>query len=223
MPTFERPEFVRHAFNQFIAQTYPCKELVIVDDGRTPIPASVSNHPWVKYIRLGERLSLGEKHNVGTTQAQGEYIIHWDDDDWFNPHRIGIQIEPLALGQADFTGIMQHYILSIPDCFFLCWRRGYPKGTRIVKFSGHDGTMAFHRKWFDQGIRYTDLQLAQKIDFIHAAMDAGARILALPNRGTFVYIRHSNNTWKFPRYWLDDVKPPSFFPQHSLDFYRGAE
>jgi glycosyltransferase involved in cell wall biosynthesis len=222
MPTYNRPEFVRHAFGQFITQTYPCKELVIIDDGEIPIPQSIAKHPWVKYIRLGERLSLGEKHNIGTLQAQGEYIIHWDDDDWFNHHRIGVQMESLMLGEADFSGILTQYILSVPDCSFVAWRRGYPKGARVVRYQGHDGTMAFHRKWFDRGIRYPDLLVAQKLEFIHLAMDAGAKVVPLPNRGMFVYIRHATNTWKFPRFWLADVKTPTFFPQSSLEFYRGS-
>lgn len=220
MPTYNRPKFVRHAFEMFKAQTYPCKELILIDDGN--IPAPIIEAPNVKTIRIDQHITLGEKHNIGTAKAQGEYIVHWDDDDYFSPGRLGIQIEPIALGQCDFTGILMDYILTVPDCRFLRWKRGFPRGGEPVNFAGHDGTMAYHRKWWDMGARYAPIMVGEKVEFIHAAQLLGAKVQPLGNRGNFVYIRHSKNSWDFPLHWLAEVKRPVFFPENELAFYRGA-
>ena len=52
MPTFNRREFVAQAIQYFLAQDYPCKELVIVDDGTESVADLVPNDPRVRYLRL---------------------------------------------------------------------------------------------------------------------------------------------------------------------------
>jgi len=53
----------------------------------------------VKYIRLKDQLSIGEKRNIATSHASGKIIAHWDDDDFFRNHRITHQVSKPHLYQ----------------------------------------------------------------------------------------------------------------------------
>src|SRR3712207_2410530 len=87
MPTADRRRFTERAIRYFDRQDYRNRELVIVDDGQSPIGDLVGGHPRVHYIRLDQRMRVGTKRNLACLQARGEVIAHWDDDDWYGPQR----------------------------------------------------------------------------------------------------------------------------------------
>jgi glycosyltransferase involved in cell wall biosynthesis len=92
MPTADRRGFVPHAIRYFLAQDYPNKELVILDDGSDCIADLVPDDPRVRYIRRSGRMPLGAKRNECVRACHGELIMHWDDDDWMAPRRIRCQV-----------------------------------------------------------------------------------------------------------------------------------
>ena len=38
---------------------------------------------------------MGAKHNMACEMAQGEVIVHWDDDDWMAGRRVSYQVGEL--------------------------------------------------------------------------------------------------------------------------------
>lgn len=93
MPTRARPELVVRALDCFFAQTYPHRELIILDDSDAPsFPASVARLDGISYLRIDERLTIAEKRNRCCQMASGDVIMHWDDDDWSSPQRMMAQI-----------------------------------------------------------------------------------------------------------------------------------
>src|ERR1041384_2498726 len=101
MPTANRRPFVADAIRMFLAQDYADKELVIVDDGEDGIADLVPAHPQIRYLRQSGRRPIGVKRNFACEAARGEIILHWDDDDWYAPHRIRLQVEALCASNAD--------------------------------------------------------------------------------------------------------------------------
>jgi len=93
-----RQEYHETLYNCFHAQTWPNKQLVVVDSGFTPSPFfSTLSDPRVIYIlREGEDTAdtVGWKRNHGIDRAEGEVIAHFDDDDIYSPiyleHMVGI-------------------------------------------------------------------------------------------------------------------------------------
>lgn len=215
MPT-NRPRLAAIAAQLFLAQVYPAKELIVIDDAPTPL--SIPPDPRIKHVRV-DPMTIGAKHNLGCSLAQGDYMIHWDDDDWYSPRRIALQVEPLALGKAAISGIPMGLQLRFRDRTFHVWQRGFPRGTRAVKFKFHDSTAAFSRKVWDFGIRYPNLSMGEKVDFIEDAMLNGFVELPVPNRGLFVYGRHPHNAWGYPDSWLRQVGRPDNFPHSDLEKY----
>src|SRR5262245_38881356 len=89
MPTFNRARFTAQAIRYFARQDYARRELIVVDDGSdAAMPEERSGGPAIRYVRLDSRKTVGEKRNIACEAAQGEIILHWDDDDWQASWRI---------------------------------------------------------------------------------------------------------------------------------------
>ena len=87
MPTYGRPAYVNEAVAMFIAQEYPHKELIVLNDcvGQQ----FVGNPRNVRLINQDFRFaSLGEKRNMCIQEACGSVIAVWDDDDIYFPWRL---------------------------------------------------------------------------------------------------------------------------------------
>jgi len=76
-----RKRFLAQAIEYWRRQTYPDKELVIVDDD----PEDFTPPADVKYIKIPKVTSIGLKLNAGIAAASGELIQKFDDDDWYHP------------------------------------------------------------------------------------------------------------------------------------------
>lgn len=90
-PTFGRfPEFghlLCETVESFLRQTYPRKELLILNDcaGQT----LACNAPGVRVVNVGRRFaSLGEKYNAAVRLSAGDLLCTWEDDDISLPWRI---------------------------------------------------------------------------------------------------------------------------------------
>ena len=102
MPTRGRPQYAQRAIECFFSQTWPEKELVILDDADCPsFPIAPAG---VEYHRLNRRLSIGAKRNLCCSRANGNVIIHWDDDDYSVPERMADQVARLAESKCGLTG-----------------------------------------------------------------------------------------------------------------------
>lgn len=98
-PTFNRRHFFPILFEMFKLQTYPKNrmEWIIIDDGTDKINDIIENSGinQIKYIKLTNKLSLGEKRNLMHTYCKGSIIIYIDDDDYFSPDRVLHSVESL--------------------------------------------------------------------------------------------------------------------------------
>ncbi len=87
MPTYGRPEFVAESLAMFLAQDYPARELIILND--CPGQTLHGEFPGVRIINASARwATLGEKRNAAIELAKGEFIAVWDDDDVYLPWRL---------------------------------------------------------------------------------------------------------------------------------------
>ncbi len=109
MPTYNRRQFVQQAIIYFRRQDYPNLELVIVDDGKDSVADLIPSDERFRYFRLDRKLTIGAKRNFACAQARGEFIVHWDDDDWYPAWRVRKQAEALVTHQAEICGSSQVY------------------------------------------------------------------------------------------------------------------
>lgn len=124
-PTRNRPRFLQNAVRYFLAQDWPNRELLILDDSedlevsRRAVRA-MSEDPRIRCMGLSTRASIGEKRNILVGEAAGEIICHWDDDDWYGPRRISEQMRPVRLCRS-VTVFGYSKVLFADDKLRRCW------------------------------------------------------------------------------------------------------
>ncbi len=230
-PTFNRPQYLRHAVELLRAQTYKRVELIVVDDSPEAARIDLRGLKDVNHVRLADQLSLGEKHNIGNAMAQGEYIGFWDDDDWYGPRRIVRQLDPLVRGQADICGFRRNLVLSAGQP--LKWwriseaprdpRSWIGNGSNKFRIPIHDGSAIFRRDLLMKGARFPHRTMNEKVDFLNGLVERGATWTVVPNDQLFIYVRHGKNTWQYKEGAVHvATAAPAWFPSKDAEFYQGA-
>jgi len=111
--TYNRMPKYRHlleeAIESFERQTWPHKELIILND--TPCQELLYFGPQVRVINTQTRYkSLGEKLNAAITASVGQFICCWDDDDISLPWRIEKSLE--LLGTLDYCNPRKYWLMN---------------------------------------------------------------------------------------------------------------
>lgn len=101
MPTYGRPDYVAESLSMFLAQDYPSKELIILND--CPGQVLLGDFPGVRIVNTDTRWqSLGAKRNAAIELAKGEHIAVWDDDDVYLPWRLSHSMRHLDETKCPF-------------------------------------------------------------------------------------------------------------------------
>ena len=124
MPTANRRRFVPGAIAQFLAQDYADAELVILDDGEDSVADLIPQDTRIRYLRTPRYKTLGAKRNAACEAARGDVILHWDDDDWYAPNRVRLQVDALRDSDADACGIDR--ALFVDPRMPAAWEYMYP-------------------------------------------------------------------------------------------------
>lgn len=92
------------ALNCFLAQSYPHKELILVDasaEGRMAMAVEAASSAEIRYVSIDdESLTLSRLHNMALDHALGDYICHWNSDDLHDPLRLEMQWKVLQSTEA---------------------------------------------------------------------------------------------------------------------------
>ncbi len=86
IPTYNRAHLVCEAIDSALAQTYPHKEVIVVDDGSTDDTRGIVSRYGnaVRYI-YQENRGVSAARNHGFREARGEYVLFLDSDDTLMP------------------------------------------------------------------------------------------------------------------------------------------
>jgi glycosyltransferase involved in cell wall biosynthesis len=185
MPTYNRRRFVPRAIAYFLRQDYDLAELLIVDDGTEPVGDLVPAHPRVRYMVLPSRLTLGAKRNLACEHANGDIILHWDDDDWYAPQRVRYQAESLIAARADVCGISRILFFDCRDR--RTWMYTYPPTER---FWVYGSSLCYGRGFWERN-RFAEVNVGEDTRFVWESK--GGRMMALPNYTFQVSIMHEGN------------------------------
>jgi glycosyltransferase involved in cell wall biosynthesis len=225
MPTHDRPAFVALAIASFEAQSYPMKELIVMDDGRRPVANLVRGRSDIRYRRLAGSHTIGAKRNAGQALARGSLLCSWDDDDWYASDRLRYQLLPILYGDADITGLESAFMMDLTTGEV--WAAS--DSLHETMFAGNvaGGTLAYRRTVGDR-VRFPDTSLAEDAAWLRNSLAQGFRLARLANAGLFIYMRHGHNTWRFhagtfmdARGWHQVAPPPGFDAAASYA-YRAA-
>lgn len=106
IPAFNASATIRETLDSVFAQTYPCLEIILVDDGSTDGTATLAReHAGERPILVLEQANAGvaAARNAGLEAARGEYVVPLDADDLLHPARIANHVGALEAAGAEFA------------------------------------------------------------------------------------------------------------------------
>ncbi|MBZ9632358.1 glycosyltransferase family 2 protein [Salegentibacter sp. LM13S] len=87
IPCYNDLHFIQKSVDSALGQTYPNKEIIIIDDGSNNATKEILRgiEPMVDLLITQENKGLSSARNAGIKKARGEYILVLDSDDFFEP------------------------------------------------------------------------------------------------------------------------------------------
>jgi glycosyltransferase involved in cell wall biosynthesis len=183
MVTCGRPRLAARAIECFLAQSYPNRELIIIDGGESDeLQQGIEAlcYPPVKLHRRPQAgRSVGELRNLAVTESNGRYLCVWDDDDLYDPDRLAFQMSALTTLNAD-------------ACFLARLQLWWPQ-RRILAVS-------FRRMW--EGSMICARDKMPRYQALHRCEDPPVayrlwrlqRVVILDEPRLYTYIFHGANT-----------------------------
>ncbi|MEP6611841.1 MAG: glycosyltransferase [Mucilaginibacter sp.] len=131
IPLYNAEKYVAEAIRSAQNQTWPNKEIIVVDDGSTDNSLAVANSCKDENTRIITQPNKGASaaRNTGLKEAKGEYIQFLDADDLLSENKIAAQVEML---------------LNFPNYVGLCATVHFQDGEELVS-----GTLT--HEWYGEG------------------------------------------------------------------------
>lgn len=160
------------AINCFQAQTYPYKELIIVNNAKSQFDAASLNIQAQRNVALIDTpypFFAGMARNFGISTANGRILAQFDPDYWYAPNRLDAQVTALANEEANVV-----VLASTLQYSFVSGRASYQQNDRNAVL----GTMLYVRP---NGIDYPNIDKQEELGLLEKFQQAEAKIVAIPN------------------------------------------
>ncbi len=104
MPAHDAEKYIHQAIESFLNQTYPNKELIIINDASSDSTTSIikqyaKQHKNITFKHHFFKRGIAKTRNQAVDLAQGEYIGHLDADDILHPNAIEIAVNTIQSNQ----------------------------------------------------------------------------------------------------------------------------
>jgi glycosyltransferase involved in cell wall biosynthesis len=213
-PTYNRDKFIKAMVECYKAYTYPKEsmEWIVLDDGTESVESLFLEYtrglPNIRYIRLDEKLNIGEKRNRLNAEAKGSIIISMDDDDWYSPERISHVVTMFQKYPSyQIAGSSELYLYYSDTGVIL--KLG-PYGEKHAT----NGTMAYKSEYAKSHLYDDSVVFAEEQSFLNNYTQP---ILQLNPKKTMLVMSHSENTFDKDRFRNDTTNP--FVKQTSLKLH----
>lgn len=112
MSSFNSSAFIQYSIESVLSQTYPCWELLIVDDASTDnsvdiILACAAVDSRIRFSRLDKNSGPAVARNKAIEAARGRFIAFLDSDDMWSPTKLEKQI-----------AFMKEHEYALTHCFY---------------------------------------------------------------------------------------------------------
>lgn len=205
LPTKNRAAYIPHAIRSYQSQTYPARELVIVDNGVDATASLIPpDDPSIRYVRVAEGQTTGAMRNLCAQYAHGEILCHFDSDDWSAPTRVADQV--LRLGdEGVMTGYSAMLFYDERDGKGYLW--GSPQPFAL-------GTSLCYRRAWWQAHPFALLQIGEDVRFFREALRSVPRQVRTVPAGALMVARiHADQTCVKTLTKTSYVRvPPTAFP-----------
>jgi peptidoglycan/LPS O-acetylase OafA/YrhL/GT2 family glycosyltransferase len=150
------------------AQSWPRKEIVVVDNASTDGTAEMVAHrfPNVRVVRAGQNLGCPSGRNLGFRHCHGSYIYMLDDDGWLHEDAVEVSVRRAESDPA--IGVVMSLIHEIEGGHLVrqrpaaparpAFQAGFSGGCSLVRRAALDRAGFFPEDFFRQA-EETDLAL----------------------------------------------------------------
>lgn len=235
-PSIDREQHLCLLYETILKQEGPW-EWLICDSSFRPSPFfSKLKDKRVLYLYDKKNLRIGAKRNLLNEKAQGDYIAHFDDDDYYAPDYLSKIREELK--EADFFKLTCFFCYSLPAQDFFYWDTikqdcsSYVlsptsgKKIREIDFSqkpsrslvrknmlGYGFSYSYRREVI-QTIKFKNLNFKEDYYFINKVLKEKWKVsLATDEKGFVIHMLHDMNSSScFPQYRLPHFISQKFFP-----------
>jgi len=120
IPTFNRARLLEQTVASVLAQDYPHKQIVVIDDGSTDDTAArMKRLPEVEFFAQ-KNAGPSAARNHGMRQSRGEFIVFLDSDDLWDPNFLSecvAGLETLGAGFvfSNWRGVLEDGSPDYPD------------------------------------------------------------------------------------------------------------
>jgi len=139
IPCYNDAEYIEQAVNSALNQTYPNKEVIVVDDGSNKETKSVLKQLEPKITQLITQENKGQSaaRNVGIKAASGIYILALDSDDYFEHSFCSLAVPQLQRTEVKIVSCYANLIIDnvITEIY-------KPTGGNVVNFLVRNGALA---------------------------------------------------------------------------------
>ncbi len=198
-------EDVVAAIKCFKAQTYPYKELIIINNAKNQFEASelnihASNDVFI--IDTPMDLSAGMARNYGISSANGQILAQFDPDYWYGPQRLEMQIAALAQNDAHVSVLSETLQYS-----FVSGRISYNRNDKRAIL----GTMVLIRP---RDIDYPNTNKNEEKSFLERLIAASHKVISISKPDLACKLRLT----KYNR--ITEVSDQNGIPDTHLEFIK---
>jgi len=207
--TRNRVPMLRRAVACFRAQTYQPRELVILyetDDLATCAYVETLREPMIRLVASRAGIPLGALRNTAIEQSRGHYVAQWDDDDWYAPNRLAVQIGVLQVKQVSAC-VLATVIMydELTGNAFLPQQRTW------------EGSLVAEKAALPP---YPALPRAEDTDVIEKLLRDG-KLVSIVRPELFIYTFHGSNTWD-RIHWGELLRGSRALPQEETERVRAV-
>lgn len=93
IPVHNAAQFLAETLDSVLGQSVPPHQVIVIDDGSTDQSAQIARR-YDKYIQVEQQANAGSAaaRNRGIALAQGEFLAFLDDDDYWVPEKLALQL-----------------------------------------------------------------------------------------------------------------------------------
>ncbi len=220
VPTYNRAEYYTKLYQCFQHQTYADRELLIYDD--SPERSTFFDEKGqdnVKYFHSEQRLTIGEKRNYLIEQAEGEVIVHFDDDDFYSPQYIDFMVNLLG-DDHDLAKLSGWFVYQVENNFLGYWDTDNDSEAcylvapstpvkcvnlkdKASSLTGFGFSYVYKKKIYEK-VQYDAINFGEDNQFMMACFEQGYELKYADDPGGLVlHIIHLSNTSRaFPQYTI---------------------
>lgn len=185
LTTRDRPRFLNIALRCYDAQTYPNRDLIVVDDGIDfPADEDRIKQSGGQLVRVANGSSIGAKLNAGVEPAHGPLCQKMDDDDWYSANFLQAMVRRRLASMTDVCAPTMTFVMP-----FLFFELRTWEIRRSVALNAPGATLMFDRDdWRERPFR--DLPQDEDVWYFRDHLRLGRETTPVDDLEIFLAVRH---------------------------------